>query len=57
MTATPTTSEQITLKNNSSSSINITDWTLGDLNDPTAYSMPNDTYISINEKNQYLGQL
>ncbi len=44
--ATPTESEQITLKNTSSSYVNISNWFLGDLNDPVAYKIPNDTGIS-----------
>ena len=46
VTATPTASEQISLINNDQSSIDISDWTLGDLNNPVAYGMPFGTILS-----------
>ncbi len=44
--ATPTTAESITLKNNSGSSADIGGWTLGDINDPVAYNIPQNTILS-----------
>ncbi len=45
MVSTPTDSESITLKNNSSSYVNISGWTLGDKNEPNAYNIPMDTIL------------
>jgi hypothetical protein len=42
---TPTEKESITLKNISNAVIDISGWTLGDKNDPTAYSIPDSTFL------------
>lgn len=44
--ATPTNSESVTLKNNSGTSVDLSGWTIGDLNNPNAYSIPNGTNLS-----------
>ena len=46
VTASPTDSEQITLKNPTDVTVDLTDWTLGDLNNPNAYTIPNGTLLS-----------
>jgi len=46
VTASPTASEQVSIVNNTSSSIDISGWTIGDLNNPTAYSIPASTILS-----------
>jgi hypothetical protein len=53
VTASPTDSEQITLKNPTDASVDLTDWTLGDLNNPTAYIIPNGTIISAGGSKTY----
>ncbi|MFK5854501.1 MAG: lamin tail domain-containing protein [Bacteroidota bacterium] len=45
VTSTPTTGESITIKNNYGSTQDITAWTLGDKNDPTAYKIPVGTIL------------
>jgi hypothetical protein len=45
-TSTPTLSESITLKNNSGTTVDISTWTLGDLNNPVAYNMPASTILN-----------
>lgn len=45
VTTTPTSSERVTLKNYSDQDIDISGWTIGDLNDPTAYTIPQGTVI------------
>lgn len=45
VTASPTDSEQITLKNNSGVSQDLSNWKLGDLNNPRAYNVPNGTSL------------
>ncbi|MBN2410770.1 putative Ig domain-containing protein, partial [candidate division KSB1 bacterium] len=42
----PTLSESITLKNYSKQDIDISGWTIGDLNEPTAYKIPQGTIIN-----------
>jgi hypothetical protein len=49
VTASPTDSESITLKNNSGTDQTLTGWTLGDLNNPVAYNIPNGTIIKQGE--------
>lgn len=44
--ATPTENESITLKNNTGGAADISGWTLGDKNDPTAYRIPNGTVLN-----------
>lgn len=44
--ATPTANESVTLKNNSGVDANLSGWTIGDLNNPNAYSIPNGTNLS-----------
>ncbi len=53
-TATPTDSEQITLKNPTATTVDLTGWTLGDLNDPTAYNIPNGTLLTSGETKTYI---
>ena len=43
--ATPTASESVTLTNNIGSTIDISDWTLGDQNAPTSYNIPGSTTL------------
>jgi hypothetical protein len=45
--ATPTLSESFTFKNNSGSIADIGGWSLGDINDPIAYSIPVNTTMQI----------
>lgn len=42
----PTESESITLTNNSTWDVDLSDWILGDKNNPTSYGIPNDTIIA-----------
>ena len=44
--STPTSSESVTLKNNSGDLVDLTGWIIGDLNNPNAYSIPNGVSIS-----------
>jgi hypothetical protein len=44
--ASPTESESVTLKNTASAIANISGWTIGDLNAPDAYKVPDGTAIS-----------
>jgi len=53
VTASPTTSEQITLKNNSGSAVDIGKWTLGDLNNQTAYTNPTNVVLQQGETKSY----
>ena len=53
VTSTPTSAEQITLKNTSDTDVDISDWTLGDVNDPHAYGFPNDTVLAPQEKKKF----
>ena len=46
VTATPTHEEQITLKNDSRIEADIFGWTLGDLNHPLDYKIPDGTFMS-----------
>jgi hypothetical protein len=45
VTASPTDSEQVTLKNYSSFTADISSWIVGDKNNPDAYKVPNNTFI------------
>lgn len=47
VTASPTDQEQITIKNNYPTDKDISQWTLGDKNDPTAYTFPASTTIAV----------
>ena len=49
VTASPTDSEQVTLKNYSSFTTDISHWTIGDKNNPTAYTIPYNTYLAPGE--------
>lgn len=51
--ASPTDSEEITIKNNMGVSMDISQWTLGDLNEPAAYSIPVSTTILVDEEITY----
>lgn len=44
--ASPTASEAITIKNNSGTNQDLSNWTLGDKNDPNAYNIPNGTMLN-----------
>jgi hypothetical protein len=44
--ATPTNSESVTLKNNSGTNVDLSGWTIGDANNPNAYSIPNGNSLS-----------
>lgn len=48
VTASPTDAEQVTLKNHSAFAGDISYWTIGDLNDSTAYSIPAGTVLNSN---------
>ena len=43
--ASPTSSESVTIKNNSGATVNLAGWTIGDSNNPNAYSIPSGTII------------
>jgi hypothetical protein len=45
VTASPTSAEQVTLKNHLDTQADISGWTLGDKNDPYAYNIPQNTII------------
>lgn len=45
VTAAPTHNESITLKNNSGATLDLSEWTIGDKNDPTAYNIPSNTIV------------
>ena len=47
--ASPTQSESVTLMNNSASLINISNYTIGDLNSPNEYSISNSTILNQGE--------
>jgi hypothetical protein len=55
VTATPTSQEQITLKNDAVSDADISNWKLGDLNDPWAYNIPSGTIIPADDTQQFPG--
>ena len=55
VTATPTSQEQITLMNDSTTDTDISGWTLGDLNDPWAYNTPSGTIISAGDTRSFPG--
>lgn len=44
--ATPTSSESVTIKNNSGAAVDLSGWTIGDLNNQNAYSIPNGTNLA-----------
>jgi hypothetical protein len=46
VTASPTDAEQITLINNSGVTKDLSNWKLGDLNDPRAYNIPSGTTLT-----------
>ena len=54
VTASPTDSEQVTIKNYSSWNVDVSDWTIGDLNNSTAYGIPNNTILSLGETRQFV---
>jgi Lamin Tail Domain len=43
--ASPTTQESITIKNNSGATKDLSNWKLGDENNPNAYNIPNGTSL------------
>ena len=47
--ASPTQSESVTLMNNSSSLVDISNYTIGDLNSPNEYSIPTSTILNQGE--------
>ena len=47
--ASPTQSESVSLRNNSGSLIDISNYTIGDLNSPNEYSIPNSTILNQGE--------
>ena len=49
MTPSPTDSEQVTLINESNYNSDISDWTIGDKNNPVAYKIPQGTILAPNE--------
>ena len=53
VTAHPTADEQVTVRNYSAYPVDISDWTLGDLNDPDAYGFPNGTILAAGESRMY----
>lgn len=40
VTASPTNSESVTIKNNSGNTVDVSGWIIGDLNNPNSYSIP-----------------
>lgn len=44
--STPTTSEQVTIKNNSGSAVDLQGWSIGDLNNPSAYTIPSGNLLN-----------
>ncbi len=46
VTASPTASESVTIKNNSGSSQDLSGWKIGDENNPNAYNIPNGTTLN-----------
>lgn len=46
VTATPTASESVTIKNNSGAQVDISGWTIGDINNPLAYTIPNGNILN-----------
>jgi len=55
VTATPTSQEQVTLMNDSKTDADISNWKLGDLNDPWAYNIPAGTIIAAGETCKFPG--
>ena len=51
--ATPTTSESVTIKNNSGIDVDVSGWTIGDKNDPDAYSIPQNTTLAIGQTKKF----
>jgi endonuclease/exonuclease/phosphatase family metal-dependent hydrolase len=49
----PTESESITIMNYSTHTVDLTPWTLGDLNDPDSYNIPNSTTIGVGQSKTY----
>ena len=47
--SSPTESERVTLRNNSGSLVNISNYTIGDLNSPNEYNIPNGTSLNQGE--------
>ncbi len=54
VTATPTSQEQVTLENDSIEDVDISRWTIGDLNDPWAYNIPNNTIMPAQTRHQFM---
>ena len=54
VTASPTDAEQVTIKNYSSWSVDVSDWTIGDLNNSTAYGIPSNTVLAPGELRQFV---
>jgi len=54
VTASPTDAEQVTLKNYSSFTADISHWTIGDNNNPTAYTIPYNTYLGLSGTKTFL---
>ena len=54
VTADPTDSEQITIKNYSIWTVDLSGWTIGDLNNPTAYNIPNGLTLTPGESHQFV---
>lgn len=44
--STPTTSERVTIKNNSGSTVDLQGWSIGDLNNPYAYTIPSGNVLN-----------
>ncbi len=55
VTATPTTQESITIKNNSGITQDISNWKLGDKNAPDAYNIPKGTSLTNSQTKTFLG--
>lgn len=53
----PTDSESITIRNYSTWPVDLSDWTIGDLNDPDSYGIPNGTLIQPGQSVTYSSQL
>jgi Lamin Tail Domain len=55
VTATPTAQESITIKNNSGTTQDLSNWKLGDKNAPDAYNIPNGTSLTNGQTKTFSG--
>lgn len=55
VTASPTASESVTIKNNSGSTQNLSNWKIGDLNNPNSYNIPSGTSLANGQSQTFTG--